>query len=129
MLLVIDTNIIVNALKSRDSQAKSVRLMRDIMSGKYTMCVSPEIMQEYQDVLFRQHLSLNKDSVSRLLNWIKQHAFFIIPKPSSPSSVKMIDEDDRIFFDTAKCVNARLVTRNYKHYPVHELITLIDELY
>lgn len=41
----------------------------------------------------------------------------------------MKDEDDRIFFDVAKCVGAKLITRNYTDYPVHELITLIDEMY
>ena len=30
MLLVIDTNILVNALKSHDDHAKSVQLMRDV---------------------------------------------------------------------------------------------------
>ena len=41
----------------------------------------------------------------------------------------MVDEDDRIFFDVARCLNVRLVTRNYRDYPIDELITLIDELY
>ena len=36
MLLVIDTNIIVNALKSGDKQSKSYQLMRDVMIGKHT---------------------------------------------------------------------------------------------
>lgn len=49
--------------------------------------------------------------------------------PMTEEEVEMRDEDDRIFFDVAKCANARLVTRNYKDYPVHELVTLIDEIY
>ena len=87
MLLVIDTNILVNALKSHDDHAKSVQLMRDVFAGRHVVCVSSEIMKE------------------------------------------QMDEEDRIFFDTAKYLNARLVTRNYKHYPVHELVMLLDELY
>ncbi len=34
-----------------------------------------------------------------------------------------------LVIDTNIIVNAKLVTRNYKDYPVHELITLIDEIY
>lgn len=41
----------------------------------------------------------------------------------------MKDEDDRVFFDVAKCLNIKLITRNYKHFPVDELVALIDELY
>lgn len=41
----------------------------------------------------------------------------------------MGDEDDRVFFDVARCLNVKLVTRNLSHYPVHELRTSIDELY
>ena len=50
-------------------------------------------------------------------------------KPSSKDYVEMRDEKDRVFFDVAKCINAKLITRNYKDYPTHELVTLIDELY
>ena len=129
MLLVIDTNIIVNALKSHDDNAKSVQLMRDVFTGKHKLCVSPEIMREYRNVLGRPQLGIPGDISSRILDWIDRYAFHIEPLPSTPETVEMSDEDDRPFFDTAKCLKARLITRNYKHYPVHELITLLDELY
>lgn len=66
--------------------------------------------------------------MNNLLTWIEEHAYHIEPLPTDENSVRMKDESDRIFFDVAKCLNARLVTRNYKHYPVHELVTLLDEL-
>lgn len=129
MLLVIDTNILVNALKSHDDHAKSVQLMRDVFAGRHVVCVSSGIMKEYRDVLSRPHLGIDGQIVTRLLDWIERSAFKIEPKKSLQSHIEMMDEEDRIFFDTAKCLNARLVTRNYKHYPVHELVTLLDELY
>ena len=36
-LIAVDTNIIVNTLKSQTEGVKSRQLMRDILSGKYTM--------------------------------------------------------------------------------------------
>ena len=88
-LIVIDTNIIVNALKSVVDGAKSRQLMRDLLNGKYILCVSSDIVSEYDDVLHRSELGI------------------------SP----------------AKCLDAKLITRNHKDFPVHELVTLIDELY
>ncbi len=93
MLLVVDTNILVNAIKSPGIKntdgsiipSKSQRLFIDILDGKHKLCVSSDIMAEY--------------------------------------------EDDRVFFDVARCLNVKLVTRNLSHYPVHELRTSIDELY
>ena len=129
MLLVVDTNIIVNAIKTNNEESKSRKLLRDIMIGKHVMCVSPAIMDEYEDVLHRPQLKLNQILVDKFLAVIKLMSFWIEPLPTTQDSVEMRDEDDRVFYDVAKCLNVKLVTRNYKDYPVHELITLIDELY
>lgn len=129
MIVVIDTNILVNAIKSNNTYSKATILIEDILSGKHLMCISTDIMDEYEDVLHREQLKLDKSLVDWLLAWIRCNSIWIEPKPTTQSQVEMQDEDDRPFFDVAKCMNARLITRNYKDYPVHELITLIDELY
>ncbi len=129
MLLVIDTNILVNAIKSSDPNSKAAMLMRDVFNGVHKMCVSPDILDEYEDVLYRTELNLDRALVSYVLSWIKINAFLIDPKPTTQHEVQMVDEDDRIFFDVARCLNVRLVTRNYRDYPIDELITLIDEMY
>ena len=129
MLIVVDTNILVNAIKSTNVGAKSALLVEDILNGNYQMCISSAIMSEYEDVLHRQLLQLDRRLVDWLLAWIRLNAVWIEPNPSDTTRFSMRDEDDRIFFDVARCLNAKLVTRNYKDYPVHELITLIDELY
>lgn len=129
MLLVIDTNILVNALLSNDDQSKSIRLLNDVFQGVHRMCVSSEIMNEYRDVLSRPQFHIPADTQKMVLDWIEMHSLHIEPLPTTSSQVDMADEDDRVFFDTARCLNAKLVTRNHKHYPIHELVTLIDELY
>ena len=129
MLLVVDTNVIVNALITKSTGSKSYLLIKDILNGKHKMCVSTDIMSEYEDVLKRPHLGIDIVKVEWFLSWIRIHSIWIEPRPSDSSYVEMKDEDDRVFFDVARCLNIRLVTHNYKDYPVHELITLIDELY
>lgn len=93
------------------------------------MCVSTYIVDEYDEVLHRSALNIRRDNADWIVAWIRMNAFFIEPLVSTRDTVVMKDEKDRPFFDVAKCLNARLVTRNYKDYPVHELVTLIDELY
>lgn len=137
MLLVIDTNIIVSAIKSgikkdengNEVYTKAYRLMADVFNGKHRMVVSKEIFAEYEDVLHRSHLQLEPLKVEKFLAFIKLSAVWIEPLPTTQSQVAIKDEDDRIFYDVAKCLNVRLITDNIKHYPVHELRTKIDELY
>ena len=137
MLLVIDTNIIVSAIKSgikRDENGnevytKAYRLMADVFNGKHRMVISKEIIAEYEDVLHRPHLQLNPLKVEKFLSFIRLSAVWIEPLPTTQSQVVMKDEDDRVFYDVAKCLNIRLITDNIKHYPVPELRTKLDELY
>lgn len=129
--LVIDTNIVVNAIrKGSRLNAKTTQLFWHIIQGKYDVYVSQDIIKEYRNVLYKyKRTKPNKILRWIWFTWLEKNAFFIEPSPSDQEHVEMKDEDDRIFFDTAKCVNAKLVTRNYRDYPVHELVTLIDELY
>lgn len=129
MLLVVDTNVLVSALVTKSKGSKSYLLVKDLLEGKHKMCISTDIMGEYEDVLNRPQLSIDSRKVAWFLSWIRLNSIWIEPRPSESPHVEMRDEDDRVFFDVAKCLNVRLVTHNYKDYPVHELITLIDELY
>ena len=44
--IVIDTNILVNALKSKNDASKSVLLLEDVFKGKYEIGLSTEIVRE-----------------------------------------------------------------------------------
>ena len=130
MRLVIDTNVIVNASRQGGkAHSKSRQLISDIYSFKYTVYASEKILAEYEDVLSRPNLKVGRFARWRWLRWVRKNAVFIEPNASTQDWVKMTDEDDRIFFDVARCADAKLVTRNFKDYPVSEIVTLIDELY
>lgn len=129
--IVVDTNIVANAIrKGGNRNAKSRCLLRYIYYHKYEVYISSSIFDEYKRVLYG-YPRINPSKIARMLwfLWIKKYAIFIEPRPTNQEHEEMKDEDDRIFFDVAKCVGAKLITRNYKDYPVHELITLIDEMY
>lgn len=126
MLIVLDTNIIVSALKTPDG--KAYMLLEQVLEEKYKVCISSDIMAEYTNVLNRDKLALDKYLVDYLLSWLVINGLWIEPLPSNNDTVPMKDESDRKFFDLAKCLQAKLVTGNFKHYPVHELVTSLDEL-
>ena len=67
MLIVLDTNIIVSALKTPNGKAYS--LLEHVLMGKYKICISSDIMAEYRDVLNRDRLNLDKRMVEYLLSW------------------------------------------------------------
>lgn len=123
MRLVIDTNIIVSALLSADGTA--FRILSNVLDGMYTVIVSQEILEEYEDVLRRDKFGFDEDIVSFLLDWFRKNAVWI---EVVKSDVPMIDEKDRVFFDVAKCCKAKLLTGNAKHYPVDEIVTSLWEL-
>lgn len=123
MQLVIDTNIIVSALLSEDS--KAFKVLSDALDGKYTVLISEEIFQEYQDVLHRDKFGFDEEIINFLLAWFRKNAIWI---EVSKSNISMKDEKDRVFYDLAKSCKARLVTGNIKHYPVDELVTALWEL-
>ncbi len=84
MLLVIDTNILVNAFRGkRDSRRKSQKLLLDVYWGEHKVFVSSPIMEEYRDVLSREHLQLRKGLVSIWMWYVKHYAVFIEPNPST----------------------------------------------
>lgn len=123
MRMVIDTNIIVSALLSPNGAACQV--LSDVLDGKYEVFVSEEIFQEYADVLHREKFGFDEDIIDYLLDWFRNNAVWV---EVTKSDIRMPDEKDRVFFDIAKCCRARLLTGNIKHYPVHELVTALEEL-
>jgi putative PIN family toxin of toxin-antitoxin system len=114
---VLDTNVLVSALLSPlGSPAKIYKMFLDEM---LTLVYSAEILDEYRDVLFRPRLKIADDEASKVLGAIEEYGEKVEPTPSAHD---MLDEDDRVFYDTAKLAGAYLVTGNAKHYPDEDFI-------
>jgi len=111
--VVIDTNVIVSAIISPTSSPGQI--MELTMGGKLRFYYSVNIMDEYEDVLFRPKFNFNPRTVSQLLDFIVDYGHFVNP---TPSAIILPDESDRIFYDAAKTTNSYLITGNIKHYPI-----------
>jgi len=110
--VVFDTNILVSALLSR--QGNPARIYRMFVTRALTLFYCTEILDEYEDVLYRPHFHIRQDDADIVMTAIRQYGYVVRPVPSIHV---MLDEDDRIFYDVAKTAGAYLITGNTRHYP------------
>jgi len=110
--VVLDTNILVSALWS--GQGNAYNIVEMFFKKEITLCYVPEIIEEYKEVLGREKLNFSNDKVSSLLQEITKNG---ILADSTESTISLLDEDDRVFYDTAKTNKAILITGNSRHFP------------
>ena len=93
MLAVYDTNVLVSAFWT--PQGKASALLREVISGKITLCYDARIMFEYQDVLLRPKFRFSESMVSSILDFIQTSGLSVAPP--TVSDVQFPDETDRAF--------------------------------
>lgn len=109
--IVLDTNCLIAAIK-RDSIYYPV--WRDFISGKYVLCISDEILNEYEEIIQRKTGSaevahsiivaiLNRSNVKH----IEVYYHFDLIKS---------DKDDNKFVDCAIKANAKFIVSNDRHF-------------
>ena len=112
MLVVIDTNVLVSALWSRNgSPAKIISL---VINGNLIPCYDHRIMNEYQEVLKRPKFGFSEADINALLGWFTAVGHSVI---AEPLPIDFVDESDKKFYEVAKFCRATLITGNLKHYP------------
>lgn len=117
MLTVIDTNVLVSALLSR--QGGPARILSMVLRGDVIPCYDYRILCEYREVLERPRFGFSKGEVNALLDWIEYAGQSVLPEPVDEP---FVDESDRKFYEVALYCNSVLVTGNLKHYPPHPLV-------
>jgi putative PIN family toxin of toxin-antitoxin system len=122
---VIDTNVLVSAYLTRNSDSPPARVYRAMFSGTVTALVNDEIISEYKDVLHRPKFGFNADDIDKDVAFIEQSGVKINP---ADSAVDFPDPDDKVFFCTALAGAANLVTGNMKHYPIRSYIVTPREM-
>jgi putative PIN family toxin of toxin-antitoxin system len=109
---VLDTNVLVSALLS--PTGKPAKIYRLFLAETLDLVISEDVFAEYEDVLHRPRLKIQTTDVDTVLSVIRQYGETVQPIPSTEV---MTDEDDRVFYDTAKSAGAYLITGNAKHFP------------
>jgi len=117
MNVVIDTNVIVSAFLS--SRGKPAAILEMFFNDEIKIYYNENILNEYEDVLSRPVLHIEQEKAKKLFNILRVTGLSI---ETVVSDIPLPDEDDRIFYDTAKLSGAILITGNIKHYPVENFI-------
>ena len=116
--VVYDTNVIVSALlKPGSVPASLVSLALKDSRAPYSikLCLSPQILQEYKEVLNRPVFGFQPDAIARFLEDIEKASLMVEPTLHLHFSS---DEPDNRFLECAVAAHAHyVVTGNTKHFP------------
>lgn len=70
---VIDTNVLVSALLTGNDDAATVQVINRFITGSIIPVYSPEIINEYAEVLSRKKFNFPKESIDCLLSAIENY--------------------------------------------------------
>ena len=115
--VVLDTNVLVSAIYRTGSNP--CRIMELALGRKVKLYYSSEMMTEYKSVLYRSKYNFSHEVLARLFDGIAENGHLTAPVPST---FAMPDENDRIFYDTAKASGSYLIAGNTKHYPTEPFV-------
>lgn len=119
---VVDTNVLVSALLTKNDDAATVQVLRKIFAGDVIPLYSVETMAEYREVLARRKFRFDKELVDYVLSAIEKFGILINP---SPTAVTLPDMDDLPFYeiDMERIEDdPYLVTGNIKHFTKESFI-------
>ncbi len=112
MNVVIDTNVLVSALWSKNGTC--AKILFRVLNYELVIVYDQRILHEYKVVLERPKFGFSRDEVKSILDFIKNEGICIVSKPLD---TEFIDESDKKFYEVAKTVNCKLITGNKKHFP------------
>ena len=125
---VIDTNVFISALLSKQPDSATVQVLDAVIDGKIIPLYHEDILTEYDEVLHRSKFHFKEETIQVVLNAVKRFGIEIFPQPSGEI---LIDMDDLIFYEVGmekREDEAYLVTGNQKHYPIRDFIITPAEM-
>lgn len=96
---VIDTNVFISALLSKNSDAATVKVLRAILDGRIVPLYHTEILAEYDEVLHREKFHFKELSIQMVLTAVKELGIEVFPQPTGEV---FVDMDDLIFYEVAR---------------------------
>ena len=125
---VIDTNVLVSSLLSKNKDSATSRIMDAVVEQNIIPLYSKEILEEYEEVLRRKKFRFSLEKIHELITIIKFLGVDVIPNPIDEI---LPDMDDIIFYEVVmkkRDDNAYLVTGNIKHFPQKPYIVTPAEM-
>lgn len=124
---VIDTNVIVSALISKNIDSNPGKVFRAIVQERIVPLYNDEILAEYRCVLSRPKFHLAPALIETVLKAIIVDGLNL--DGVSAIGIDFPDPKDIVFYEIAiSKENAYLVTGNIKHFPVRSFIATPAEM-
>lgn len=124
---VIDTNILVSALWTKDPESPTIKVIDYIFSGRIVPVIHRKVLREYNRVLHYEKFPFSESDIKNVINAFKKNG---IKKRALRSSEKFTYESDRIFYEitlSARKYEAWLITGNAKHFPKKDFVVSARE--
>ena len=114
--IVLDTNCL---LASISSKSENFRVWAGFQQGKFVLCVSNEILEEYEEIITKKSNSI---VAGNIINAIVESGFVEFVDPRYHFELITSDIDDNKFVDCAIAANAAFVVSEDKHFDVLDQI-------
>lgn len=114
--IVLDTNCLISSL-SRTSSSYDV--WKGLYEGKYILCVSNEILLEYQEIIGQK---TTPEIAENVIQFLINSEYVEFVNTYYRFNLIAADRDDNKFVDCAIAANATYIVSNDKHYkPLREI--------
>ena len=110
--IVLDTNCLLMSIPRKSPYHQ---ILLDFLAGKYLLCVSNEVVLEYEEILTRKVGSLVANNI---INAILASSNTIFINPQKRYQLIKSDSDDNKFVDCAISANAKYIVSQDHHYDV-----------
>ncbi len=108
--VVIDTNVLI-AMIGLSSPYRPI--FDSIIDGELTMCITTEILYEYQEILARKN---GADVADNMIQFFSIHPFVEKVEPFYHFKIIEQDPDDDKFIDCAVAASADCIVSNDRHF-------------
>ena len=110
--IVLDTNCLLACISSK---SENFRVWKDFQAGRFTLCVSNEILEEYLEIIARK---TNPVVAENVINAIVESEFVEFIDPQFHLGLIAADHDDDKFVDCAFAANAAYIVSDDSHFDV-----------
>ena len=114
--VVIDTNCLLRMIPLRSRYRLA---WESFLDGKYTLCVSNEILSEYMEILAEK---VNASFAANIVGAILRSPFVLRFDPQFHFNLIEADPDDNKFVDCAIIANADFIVSDDSHFRVLQSI-------
>ena len=110
--IVLDTNCLLASLSKR---GKYFQVWKDLHAGKYVLCVSDEILNEYEEII---SIKANAHIAGNVIQTLINSSFVHLSNPYYRFNLIEQDKDDNKFVDCAVASNAQFIVSEDHHFAI-----------